>query len=219
MHSSFFHKKDACQCKKVPFENKEVLRCFFCGGGHCKRCGPLAYSALESPAFDKLHSSWITDSILAMQRPNESLFKEGKLLEQFRRYRISAVFNLTEPGEHPHCGAGNLECGFPYNPDTLMAAGIKHFNYSWKDMTVPSISMLMDIVHIAYNEICNGGKIAIHCHAGFGRTGIVAACILISGDGFSADDAIGVVRQRRYFEVFMLMSYIFYVFNICIIIL
>lgn len=187
-----------CACKKHPFEVHDFARCLFCGGSHCKRCGPLAYTSLESPAFEKLHSSWITDSILAMQRPSESMLVEGNLLEQFRRHRISAIFNLTEPGEHQHCGHGNLDIsGFPYNPDTVMASGIKYFNYSWRDMKVPPISLVLDIVHVAYNEICGGGKIAVHCHAGFGRTGIIVACVLIAGDGFSAEESISVVRQRR----------------------
>lgn len=37
---------------------------------------------------------------------------------------MTAIFNLTEPGEHPHCGDG-LEkiSGFPYLPETFMREG------------------------------------------------------------------------------------------------
>ena len=82
--------------------------------------------SLEKPAIDKLHSSWIDDSILAMQRPNDSLIRDSKLLEQFQSHNIVAVFNLSEPGEHPFCGYGNLKSsGFPYDPEKLMAVGSK----------------------------------------------------------------------------------------------
>lgn len=37
----------------------------------------------------------------------------------------------------------------------------------------------------------------MHCHAGFGRTGIVIACILIACQGLTADIAIELVRVRR----------------------
>lgn len=185
-------------CKHRPFDEKERLRCLFCSGSQCSKCGPKAYLSLERPALNKIHSSWITDFILAMQRPSESMFNEANLVEQFRRNRVAAVFNLTEPGEHPYCGCGNqLYSGFPYNPERLMAANIKHFNYCWKDMTVPSMNLMMDIVHVAQNEICAGNKIAVHCHAGFGRTGVTISCLLIAMDSFTADEAINIVRLRR----------------------
>jgi len=33
---------------------------------------------------------------------------------------------------------------------------------------------------VANHEMSQGGKIAVHCHAGFGRTGTVIACLLLS---------------------------------------
>jgi len=112
--------------------------------------------------------------------------------------KITAVFNTTQPGEHPFCGAGILEqTGFPYSPEKLMAVGIKHFNYGWPDMAIPSIHSMMNIVQIAVSEIESGGKIAIHCHAGFGRTGITIACILVVVDNMDGSAAIRLVRDRR----------------------
>lgn len=78
-----------------------------------------------------------------------------------------------------------------------MAAGIKAFNYSWKDMTCPPVSMMMDIVRIALNEINNGGKVAVHCHAGFGRTGIVIASIMMAQHGYDAEYTINMIREKR----------------------
>ena len=120
------------------------------------------------------------------------------LIEQFRSHAITAVFNLTEPGEHPFCGHGILtSSGFPYHPEAFMASGIKHFNYSWPDMTTPSIPLMKDIVRIARNEILKGGKIAVHCHAGYGRTGITIAAVLIAVEGTDADTVIQLIRSKR----------------------
>lgn len=113
-------------CCSSPFQRKERVRCLFCGGDQCRRCGPTAYLQLEKPAIPNLHSTWINDSIIAMQRPSDVLFEQGNVLEGLRTARITAVFNLTEPGEHPYCGSGILEAsGFPYTPEKLMAAGSK----------------------------------------------------------------------------------------------
>ena len=104
------------------------MRCMLCGGQSCKRCGMTAYTAMVDPppAIDKLHSSWITDSILAMQRPNNALLIDHEVLNRFIENNITAVFNLCEPGEHPYCGCGNISsCGFSYDPDLLMQARSK----------------------------------------------------------------------------------------------
>lgn len=112
-------------CTASPFTRKERTRCLFCGGDQCKRCSPTAYLLLDKPAIPKLHSSWINDSILAMQRPSDIIFESG-VLDDLKKAGITAVFNLTEPGEHPYCGTGILDAtGFPYSPEKLMAVGSK----------------------------------------------------------------------------------------------
>ncbi len=65
-------------------------------------------------------------------------------------------------------------------------------------MTVPNLQMMFDIAHIASMEIESGGKIAVHCHAGFGRTGLAIACILIAKDQLESSSVITFIRNRRY---------------------
>jgi hypothetical protein len=117
---------EAQLCEGSPFAKKEKVRCLFCGGDQCKRCSPTAYLQLENPAIPKLHSSWINENIVAMQRPSDYLFEQCNVLNELKLAKITAVFNLTEPGEHPYCGNGVLDAtGFPYTPEKLMAAGSK----------------------------------------------------------------------------------------------
>lgn len=145
-----------------------------------------------------MHSSWITENILAMQRPTDELINgDAKLVDQFKKQGITALFNLTQPGEHPYCGQGLQASGFTYTPEKFMTQGIKHFNYSWKDMTTPTNFLMFDIVQIARAELEQGGKIAVHCHAGFGRTGLVVACILMLVNKLGCKEAIELVRRKR----------------------
>ena len=179
------------------WEKKDTFRCRFCGGHQCKRCGPTAYLLCEHCALEKLHSNWITEDILAMARPTDL---SDELLDDMKRKNISAVFNLTMPGEHPFCGQTNglhPISGFTYDPELLMSRGIGHYNYHWPDMTIPTMNQALQIVQIAAAEIDRRGKVAVHCHAGFGRTGLIIGCILIAKMGITAEEAIALIRQKR----------------------
>ena len=185
-------------CKSSPFSRKQRIRCMFCRGASCNRCGLEAYLQLQAPALDHVHSSWVTESIIAMQRPSDDLIDKSNLIDQFISLGVGAVFNLTEPGEHPYCGSGLIEAtGFPYTPERLMAKGINHFNYSWPDMTAPPLPMMLDIVQVASHQLSEKRKVAVHCHAGYGRTGVAIACILVATLNLDPAEAITTVRTGR----------------------
>jgi len=40
-------------------------------------------------------------------------------------------------------------------------------------------------------------QIAVHCHAGYGRTGMAIACILIFKDQVESSQVIRFIRNRR----------------------
>lgn len=49
-----------------------------------------------------------------------------------------------------------------------------------------------------YTTVVEQKKIAVHCHAGLGRTGLAIACFLLaSGEAASAARAVDMVRQHR----------------------
>jgi hypothetical protein len=56
------------------------------------------------PQSAGLHSNWITDMLLAMQRPSSRGMRENRLVEKFQQAGIRAVINCTMHGEHPYCG-------------------------------------------------------------------------------------------------------------------
>ena len=48
------------------------------------------------------------------------------------------------------------------------------------------------------NIHCLIAQIAVHCHAGYGRTGIAIASIMIALRGMTGLEAITQIRARRY---------------------
>ena len=67
----------------------------------------------------------------------------------------------------------------------------------WVDLYTPAMKHMRGLVVKASEVLDRGHKIAVHCHAGYGRTGVLIACILVYREVLEAEDAIRIVRKRR----------------------
>lgn len=147
-------------------------------------------------AIPGLYSHWVTENILAMARPNTAEVENHDMIQSFVKSGIQSVFNLQENGEHAHCGAGNHSSGFSYDPQNFMDAGIFCYNFNCKDYAVPLLRTILDICQVMSFAL-ESGKLAVHCHAGLGRTGVVIACFLIYYYHKKPKEAILTVRRNR----------------------
>eukprot|EP00062_Callorhinchus_milii_P017642 gi/632970330/ref/XP_007901588.1/ PREDICTED: protein tyrosine phosphatase domain-containing protein 1 [Callorhinchus milii] len=167
-----------------------------CGGRACKYENPSRWSE-EEQAVKGLYSSWITDNILGMARPSSEIIEKYNIIEQFKRHGVKTVINLQRPGEHASCGNPlEQESGFTYLPEVFMEAGNYFYNFGWKDYGVASLTTILDMVKVVAFAL-QEGRVAIHCHAGLGRTGVLVACYLVFATRMSADQAILFVRAKR----------------------
>lgn len=74
---------------------------------------------------------------------------------------------------------------------------IKHIDMIFEDGTCPDLSIVQNFIGVAETIIRQGGKIAIHCKAGLGRTGCLIGAHLIYTYGFAANECIGFMRFIR----------------------
>jgi hypothetical protein len=110
--------------------------------------------------------------------------------------------NVQRQGEHPYCGPNKgLEkmSGFTYLPEAFTTEGIRVRQSGWKDMNVPdSINFMVDVVKdMSFTVHEEHRKVLVHCHAGYGRTGIVLACYLLYTTTKSAEEVVQIVRSKR----------------------
>ncbi|KAG5837843.1 hypothetical protein ANANG_G00217330 [Anguilla anguilla] len=167
-----------------------------CGGRSCKYEDPSRWGE-DMQAIKGLYSSWVTDELLAMARPSTEIIQKYNVIEQFQRCGIRTLINLQHPGEHASCGNElEQESGFTYRPEAFMEAGIYYYNYAWKDYGVASLATVLDMAKVMSFAV-QEGKVAVHCHAGLGRTGVLLACHLVFTTKMSADQAIAFVREKR----------------------
>jgi hypothetical protein len=134
--------------KKVHWEKKDMFKCLFCGGDACKH-EDFRKNKNKHNAINGLHSNFITDEIIAAQRPSTILINKFNLIQVFKEMNIGLIVNVQREGEHPYCGPnGKLEeSGFTYNPHHFLAGDVKCKLSGWKDMSVPqSVNFIIEIV-------------------------------------------------------------------------
>ncbi|XP_017264831.1 protein tyrosine phosphatase domain-containing protein 1 [Kryptolebias marmoratus] len=173
------------------------MQCSYgCGGEACKFDNPCYWSE-DQQAIKGLYSSWVTDHLLAMSRPSTEIIEQYDIIGQFRRNGIKTVINLQVPGEHAFCGKPlEPESGFSYHPEVFMKNNIYFYNFGWSDYGVANLTRVLDMVKVMAFAL-QEGKVAVHCHAGLGRTGVLLACFLAYTTRMTANQAILYVRAKR----------------------
>ncbi|MBK8251084.1 MAG: cyclin-dependent kinase inhibitor 3 family protein [Polyangiaceae bacterium] len=82
-------------------------------------------------------------------------------------------------------------------PERSAERGIRVIRFPFGDFsTADSIEEVMSLTTEIIRVARRGGMVAIHCWAGLGRAGLVAACCLVAR-GLSSSDAVAAVRRCR----------------------
>ena len=74
---------------------------------------------------------------------------------------------------------------------------ISYFSFSIEDLGVPaSRNEALNFVNMIERLLGEGRRIVIHCWGGIGRSGLIAACVLVSA-GIEPETAIRLVSEAR----------------------
>lgn len=119
---------------------------------------------------------------------NRNLQKD---LQRLRKvYDTDLLISLVQPYELKMLGISKL-CAVGKR------CGIAVIRYPIFDGKTPeNVESMGFLVNHILQALYVGRNVVIHCWGGYGRTGLVSACCLV-GLGYSADDAIEMVRETR----------------------
>jgi atypical dual specificity phosphatase len=128
------------------------------------------------------HFSWVREEILAgMGRPG-LLADVDEDLSAIALAGVSMLVTLTEES-------------FPASK--LRSFGIHGRHFPIRDMGVPAVGPTIALCRDLERGLRNGERIAVHCAAGLGRTGLILAAMAISRDRIPADAACAAIRALR----------------------
>lgn len=119
--------------------------------------------------------------------------KGNHLLARYRQHGVEHVFLLVGDAEIKAKTGRDLKAIY-------RKAGISFTQYPFLDMQAPNLPMLQEMVKTAV-MLLEDHDIAIHCHAGVGRTSIGACCVVQAIEGLSPRESIDFVK--RHMEVNM----------------
>ncbi|BEI83799.1 hypothetical protein CcaverHIS002_0404030 [Cutaneotrichosporon cavernicola] len=84
-----------------------------------------------------------------------------------------------------------------YNRHHFVQDGIEHVDMYFDDGTNPTDDIVREFIQLADETFAKGKKVAVHCKAGLGRTGVLIGAYFIYKFQFTASEAIGFMRVVR----------------------
>lgn len=131
----------------------------------------------------------ISKDFIAFASPQQNQRKPGSLNESFKK-----VLNYFIKNDVQLVVRLNSHL---YDANEFSKRGIQHIDMIFDDGTCPPMDYVQKFIGAAESVIQKGGKIAVHCKAGLGRTGCLIGAHLIYTHGFTANECIAYMRMIR----------------------
>jgi len=111
-------------------------------------------------------------------------------LNCWRSAGVDEVISLLTPDEEE-------DLGLRAEAETARAHGMSFTSFPIRDRHVPdSRAKLDEMIATMGRQLCAGKNLLLHCRQGIGRTGTVAACLLIKS-GMSPGGAVEAISVAR----------------------
>lgn len=112
----------------------------------------------------------------------------NRLLKVYTKYRIEFAIMLITDDELKKKAKKDVL-------SLYQKAGITPIRFPISDLTSPDLNRFSKVVDQVEGYLRAGARMAVHCNAGVGRTGIMTCCIAQSLMNLNGDDAIEYVHR------------------------
>jgi len=109
--------------------------------------------------------------------------------KELRKQGITAVVSLLPEEEAKALGVAKAA-------QTCDKLGLIYLSYPVKDFGLPQKASFAHLVQKVNVLLGTGDHVAVHCKAGIGRSGMLAACVLVS-TGETPEQALKIVSDAR----------------------
>jgi protein-tyrosine phosphatase len=116
--------------------------------------------------------------------PHHNVFKD------LQTHKVTTVLSMvTDEEVAKKCKKRNLFHFYEQN-------GMNNLRIPFQDLSAPPLESVSETVPLLVKELKDGNNCSIHCNAGVGRTGILAACISSYVLHIDGDKAIAHIREQ-----------------------
>jgi protein-tyrosine phosphatase len=112
----------------------------------------------------------------------------GRILDAYVMQSVDVIMMLTT--EEEIIDLTRIDLAERYH-----SLGFRLIHFPIQDFSIPAEGALEKPIAQILREAYRGKKIVIHCHAGLGRTGMVAACLAKAVFGMDGEQAMAWVRK------------------------
>ncbi len=126
-------------------------------------------------------------AIYVMPKPNSETLTTD--IQSYKTAGVTQVISLLRQPEIERLG-------MQAEAQACKELGISFINFEIKDMSVPDLDALKSFNATLSQKLAQGEHLAIHCHGGRGRAGIVAITLMIE-HGMDAEESIKIASKAR----------------------
>lgn len=126
-------------------------------------------------------------------------FSETAILNRMRDladHGIRSIVNLTDPDEEMDYFT-TIYSEFCERFEEIYCKEMGHVRYIIRDMDIPDIELMKDILDKIDQEIESGKPVYLHCIGGTGRTGTVVGCYLLRHNMVAGDKVFEKIHLLR----------------------
>lgn len=129
-----------------------------------------------------------TGKVYCSAMPFSTYDPDGRLIQAYKNEDVSLIVLLANYEECRRITGRDLR-------STYVEEGFEVQYLPIPDFSIPEEEELREAIEKVLDHARSGGGVAIHCHAGVGRTGMFAAGLAKLGLDCSSEDAINLVRE------------------------